>query len=125
MKLSNGLFLALTALFLFLGFQALQKAQPTKKSERIYKEIQKYSPYYLEKRVGGFRIMMRGSAEKEQPPVTEVFLRLEQLEEGWGKEHLKIDGNNLIVLDKNAKQIAIIPFKEASEKAWVKSFFGI
>jgi len=125
MRLNNKILIALSVLFLFLGFQALNKAQPSQKSQRIYQEIKKYSPYYLEKRVGGFRIMMKGSKQKEQPPVTEVFNRLEQLESRWGKEHLKIDGNNLLVLDKDGKQIGIIPFHLPQEKQWVKSFFGI
>jgi hypothetical protein len=42
-------------------------------------------PYYLEKRIGGFSIMKKGSKVKEKPPITEVLSRLEQFEQGWGK----------------------------------------
>lgn len=125
MKISNLFITGLTLLFFFLGFQALQDAQPAKKSERIYNEIKVYMPYYLEKRVGGFQIMKKGSSEKEKPPITEVYLRLDQLEEGWGKEHLKISNNDLIVMDKDGKEIAKIAFHLDEEKVWVKKFFGI
>jgi len=125
MKVSNYFIIGLTILFFFLGFQSLQNAQPEKKNERIYNQLKVYMPYYLEKRVGGFQIMMKGSIEKEKPPITEVYLRLDQLEQGWGKEHLKIAGKDLIVMDKDGKEIAKIPFHLDDEKVWVKSFFGI
>ncbi len=125
MKLSKYFIIGLSLLFFWLGFQALQNAQPAKKSERIYKELKVYMPYYLEKRVGGFQIMMKGSIEKEKPPITEVYLRLDQLEQGWGKDHLKIVDNDLVVMDKEGKEIAKIPFHLDEEKVWVKKFFEL
>ncbi|MCK5110101.1 MAG: hypothetical protein KAQ94_01180 [Arcobacteraceae bacterium] len=122
-KLSNLFIIGLTILFFVLGFNALQDAQPEHKSKRIYKELKEYIPYYLEKRVGGFQIMMKGSKEKEKPPITEVFSRLDQLEKGWGKEFLKIVDNDLIIMDKNGTQIGKIPFHLPEEKQWVKTFF--
>ena len=65
-------------------------------SKKVYQALKPYMPYYLEKRVGGFQIMMKGSNEKEKPPITDVFKRLEQLEKGWGQQHLKIVGDDLI-----------------------------
>jgi len=125
MKVSNYFIIGLTVLFFLLGYQALQKAQPVKKNERIYKELKVYMPYYLEKRVGGFQIMMKGSSEKEKPSITEVYLRLDQLEQGWGKKHLKIIDNELIIMDKNGIKIGKIVLKNQEEKQWVKRFFQI
>jgi hypothetical protein len=125
MKVSNLFIVGLTILFFVLGFNALKDAQPEPKNKRIYKELKAYSPYYLEKRVGGFQIMMEGSKTKEKPPITMVFSRLDQLEKGWGKEFLKIVNNDLIVMDKNGTAIGKIPFKEPAEKQWVKTFFEI
>ena len=125
MKVSNYFIIALTIIFFALGFQALQDAQPEKKNERVYQALKEYMPYYLEKRVGGFQIMMKGSAEKEKPPITEVFRRLEQLEKGWGQQHLKIVANDLIIMDENKKEIGKIPFHLDEEKVWVKTFFMI
>jgi len=125
MKLSNYFMLALVVLFFALGFQALQEAQPEAKNEKVYQALKPYMPYYLEKRVGGFQIMMKGSNEKEKPPITDVFKRLEQLEKGWGQQHLKIVGDDLIVMDANKTQIGKVSIKLADEKMWVKTFFMI
>ena len=124
-KMSNFFIIALTILFFGLGFNALQEAQPIHKSKRIYKEIKKYSPYYLEKRIGGFQIMMKNSKEKEKPPITEVFSRLDQLEQGWGKDALKIVNNDLIVMDKNGTKIGTIKIQNSEEKQWIQTFFNI
>jgi hypothetical protein len=125
MKLSNLFIVALTILFFALGYKALQDAQPSHKNKRIYKELKKYIPYYLEKRVGGFSILSKDDNIKEKPPITEVFMRLEQLEKGWGMEHLRIINNDLIILDKNGKTIEKITFHLQEEKEWVKTFFGL
>ena len=97
MKISNWFIGGLVIVFFALSFKTFQDAQPEKKSDRIYQEIRKYSPYTLEKRVGGFRIMMEGSSEKEEPPITEVFTRLDQLDQGWGQEHFSIKDQILII----------------------------
>ena len=123
MKISNLFIVGLTILFFALGFKALQEAQPEHKNRRVYKELKAYIPYYLEKRIGGFRIMMKGSKEKEQPPINQVFSRLDTLEKGWGKEALKIVNNDLIIMDKNGTQIGKIVLKTNEEKQWVKTFF--
>ena len=125
MKFSNLSMVALTILFLTLGFQALKEAQPTKKNERVYKELKQYMPFYLEKRIGGFSICSKEDNIKEKPPITEVYHRLEQLEQGWGKKHLKLENNELIILDNNKKQIGKIILKTKDELQWVKQFFGI
>ena len=122
-KMSNMFIIGLTILFFVLGFNALKDAQPSHKNQRIYKELKKYIPYYLEKRIGGFSILSKDDNIKEKPPITEVYSRLEQLEQGWGMEHLKIVNDDLIILDKNKTIIGKIPFKDLSEKVWVKKFF--
>ena len=123
MKFSNYFMIGLAVLFFTLGFNALKEAQPEKKSERVYQALKQYMPYYLEKRVGGFQIMMKGSKEKEKPPITEVYKRLEQLEKGWGQKHLKIVANDLIIMDDNKTQIGKIPFHLDEERVWTKTFF--
>ncbi len=125
MKISNALFIAITILFFALGFKTLQEAKQEPKSERIYQEIKKYSPYYLEKRIGGFQIMMKGSDVKEKPPITEVYSRLDQLDQGWGKEHISIKNDHVIIKDKDQKIVAKIKIELDSEKKWVQTFFQI
>ena len=125
MKFSNSFMIGLAILFFVLGYNALQDAKPSQKNKRIYRELKVYMPYYLEKRIGGFQIRMKGSEVKEKPPITKVFSRLEQLEKGWGKQFLKIIDDDLIIMDKNGTQIGIIHFNLSSEKQWTKKFFEI
>ena len=124
-KISNIAILAITVLFFVLGFQALDQAKTEPKSERVYKELKKYMPYYLEKRVGGFSICMKNSKVREKPPITEVLRRIEQLEKGWGQEHLKLQNNDLIIMDENKTVVGKIVLQKMEEKIWVKHFFEI
>ncbi|MBL6970357.1 MAG: hypothetical protein ISR68_03065 [Campylobacterales bacterium] len=68
---------------------------------------------------------MKGSDVKEKPPITEVYSRLDQLDKGWGKEHISIDDNHVIIKSKDQKIIAKIKIELDSEKKWVQSFFQI
>ena len=123
MKISNWFIAGLVVLFFALSYQTFQDAQPEPRSQRIYDEIRKFSPYYLEKRIGGFRIMMKGSSQKEQPPIDQVWDRLDQLDKGWGFNHIKIDGNYLIITNNDNKEITKIKFESLEEKKWVQKFY--
>ena len=63
--MKNYLVLALGVGFLLLAFNAYQNAKPTTKAP-IYKEIKKYSPYYLDKRFGGLEILNREDRDFKQ-----------------------------------------------------------
>jgi hypothetical protein len=125
MKISNWFIGGLALVFFGLSYQTFQDAKPEARSERIYNEIRKFSPYYLEKRIGGFRIMMKGSDKKEQPPIDQVWSRLDQLDKGWGFNHISIINNYVIINDKNSKQIGKIKLQNEEEKQWVKKFYLI
>jgi len=124
-KTSNLILIGLLVGFFMLGFNALQEAKPEAKEERVYQALKAYMPYVLEKRLGGYSIVSKITGKKEKPPAAELFKRLDQLEKIWGKEHLKIEGNNLIVVDKNGTILGTIPFHFPKEKKWVKEFFGV
>lgn len=119
------IFSLLMLLFFSVGFIAMYKGKPSQKSERIYAMLQTEMPYVLEKRVGGFSIVSKTTGEKEKPPASEVFRRLDELEKMWGKEHLRISENMLIVLDDSGTKKTEIVFHTQEEKAWVKKFFGL
>jgi hypothetical protein len=123
MKMSNWFIGGLVIIFFVLSFQKFKDAQPEPRSERIYDEIRKFSPYYLEKRIGGFRIMMKGSSEKEQPPIDQVWTRLDQLDKGWGFDHISIINNDVIIKDNNDKEITKIKLQTKEEKQWVEKFY--
>ncbi len=79
----------------------MQESKQAPKSQRIYQEIKKYSPYSLERRIGGFQILMEGSDVKEKPPIKEVYNRLDQLDKIWGKKYISINGDFVIIKDKD------------------------
>ena len=120
----NLLLFAFFAIFMFLGIMALKDGMPTPKNERVYSILQKYIPYTLEKRVGGYSIVSNETGIKEKPPAKDLFLRLEQLEQLWGKEFLKLDNDFLIILDKNKNEITKIELKTKEEKNWIKNYFN-
>jgi len=123
--MKNYLFIALTLGLSFMAFMAFQQAKPTHK-EPIYKEIQKFSPYYIDKRFGGLQIMSREESEfKEKPTNMEVFHRLEFLEKEWGKKHLSIKENQLLIKDNQGKESHQIPIKTDREKLFIHNYYGI
>ncbi len=90
----------------------------------IYRDIKLYSPYYLEKRFGGLEIVSRAdSSFKEKPDNLEVFHRLEALEREWGREHLKVDGETLIIFDSNGT-VAKIPIRSDMDREFLRKFYG-
>ncbi len=125
MTTKNLIFISLIAGFLLLGINALIQSKPQEKSERIYSAVKPYMPYKLEKTMTGYAIISTQTQVKEKPPASELWKRLDQLEQIWGEEHLQIKNNNLIVLDKQDQVIATIPIKTAKEKQWLISFFNL
>ncbi len=115
---------AFFAIFMFLGIMALKDSMPEPKNERVYTILQKHMPYTMEKRVGGYSIVSNETGVKEKPPAKDLFLRLEQLEQQWGKEFLKLEDNTLIILDKDKKEVEKIDLKTNEEITWVKEYFS-
>jgi len=124
-KYSKYLIFALTIGFFLIAFNAYQDAKPSSKAP-IYKDIKKYSPYYLEKRFGGLEILSKENKEfKEKPDNMQIFHRLEALEKEWGKKHLKLQENQLIILDNNKTQITKIAIKNQIDKDFIHKYYGI
>jgi len=120
------LFIALSIGFILFGVDAYIQSRPTPKNTRIYQEIKKFSPYYLDKRFGGLQIMSKADKEfKEKPSNMQVFHRLEFLEKKWGKDHLKIENGVLIIHDKKGEVLKSITLKNEDEKQFVHTFYGI
>ncbi len=120
------LFIALSIAFLFYGFVAYRQSIPEHKNKRVYQILKKYSPYYLEKRLGGLQIRSKEDKEfKEKPDNMEVFHRLDKLEKEWGRKHLKLDGKMLEIHDKSGKIIDTVKLKNGSELSFVRSFYGL
>lgn len=117
---------ALAAGFLVIGITAYFESQPEAKNKRIYQEVIKYSPYYIDKRVGGLNIKSRENEEfKEKPDNVKVFLRLDELEKAWGKTHLKLENSQLIILDDNGSTLSTFPLESQDEIDFIHSFYGV
>jgi len=110
---------------ILMGVLSMKRAVPDAKEARIYKEIQVYSPYQMEKRIGGLVIIDKRDGRKEKPSNAEVFHRMDELEQGWGKEHLRIDGNDLHVIGENNQTIIRIFIETPKEKEFLHTFYGI
>ena len=117
---------ALAAGFLIIGITAFLKSQPEPKNKRVYQEVVKYSPYYIDKRVGGLNIKSReDEGFKEKPDNVEVFRRLDELEKEWGKTHLKLENFQLLILDNNGSTLTIFPLESQDEIDFIHRFYGI
>lgn len=125
MNLKKALILGLLAAFLILGVISMERAMPDTKEDRIYKAIKVYSPYLLEKRIGGLAIVDKRNGEKEKPSAKEVLHRMDELEKKWGKDHLRVENNQLIVIGENDQTVARIFIETQKEREFLKNFYGI
>ncbi len=115
----------LLAGFLIMGIRAMDRAMPEKKEERIYKAVKVYSPYYLEKRIGGLTILNTKNEDfKEKINAAEVLHRLDELDKEWAKTHLSVENNDIIVRQDDNSTVKIF-IETPKERAFIKSFFGI
>jgi len=118
--------IALLAGFLIYGLDAFFQSKPSAKNAHVYKTVQKYSPYYLDKRFGGLAIKNKEDSEfKEKPTNMTLFKEFERLEKEWGKTHLKIVANTLIILDNNGSEQAKLPLQNKEELDFAQTFYGL
>jgi len=119
------IFIGIIVGFFVMGFLSMQRAMPAEKETRIYNAIKVYSPYKLEKRMGGLTIVDTRTGIKEKPSAAEVYLRLDELEKVWAKKHLRLQKNDLVVVGDNNQSIVKIYIENEKEMLFVKSFYGI
>ena len=110
---------------ILMGVLSMQRAMPGEKVDRIYQEILVYSPYKMEKRMGGLVIIDKRDGRKEKPSNAEVFHRMDELEQGWGNKHLRIVGSDLHVMGENNQTIVRIFIESPKEKEFLQTFYGI
>ena len=118
--------IALVLGFLIFGLDAFMQSKPSNKNKRVYQTVQKYSPYYLDKRFGGLTIMNREDPEfKEKPNNMTLFKEFEKLEKVWGKKHLSVKNNQLIIVDNNGTQLSSLPLQTKEEIDFIHQYYGI
>ena len=125
-SLKKYLPIALVLGFFVFGLDAFFQSRPDAKNERVYKTVQQYSPYYLDKRFGGLQIMSKEDPDlKVKPTNMTLFNEFSRLEKEWAKTHLKLDNSNLIILDNNSTQISSLPLHTIEELDFVHEYYGI
>jgi len=125
MKVQKALGLGAVFAFFILGAIAMKQALPAHKEERIYKAISVYSPYKLEKRIGGLTIIDSRTGDKEKPASADVLLRFDEVNQIWGKAHLKVEGSDVLVAGDNNQSIVKIFIQNQNERDFLKTFYGI
>jgi len=112
--------------FFLFGLDAFFQSRPSEKNARVYKTVQTYSPYYLERRFGGLQIMNKENPDfKEKPTNATLFREFSRLEKEWGQAHLKIENNSLIIADNNGTQLSTLPLQSTEELNFLHSYYGI
>jgi len=112
--------------FLFIGINALIQSKPSPKNARVYKTVQQFSPYTLEKRFGGLQIINKEDPEfKEKPNNMTLFKEFERLEKTWGKKHLKLSNDQLIIMDNNGTIVHTLKLQAKDEVEFVHRYYGI
>ena len=106
--------------FLIFGLSAFFQSKPAAKNERVYRTVQQYSPYYLEKRFGGLEIL-----NKEEPNNMTFFKEFARLEKEWAKKHMRLDSNTLVILDNNGTEVAKLSLQNKEELDFVHSYYGL
>jgi len=124
--MKKSLLIALSLGFIFMGFVAFLNGRPSHKNARIYKTVQTYSPYYLDKRFGGLQIMSKEDTSfKEKPTNQTLFKEFERLEKEWGQKHLTLQSHNLIIVDNNGTLLKTLPIQSEDEIKFIHRYYGI
>ncbi len=125
MNIKKGLLFGVIFAAIVLGFLAMQRATPEHKNERMYKAIKVYSPYTIEKRIGGLTIVDKRDGSKEKPSAAEVLHRLDELDREWGETHLRVENSDLIVTGDNNQTVVKIFIETQDERAFLHNFYGL
>lgn len=124
-KFSKYLLPALMVGFFLFGLSAFLQSKPSHKNARIYKAVQHYSPYYLEKRFGGLEIRSKIDPDfKEKPDNITLFKEFERLERLWGQKHLTVKNNTLHITDDNGT-LHTLPLQNKEELHFIEAYYGV
>ena len=125
MNVKKGLIFGLMFAFLVMGVLSMQRAMPNQKNERIYGQILLYSPYKMDKRIGGLTIVDNRDGTKEKPSSAEVMHRMDELQAEWGRTHLKVENDDLVISGENNQTVAKVFIETEEERKFLQDFYGI
>lgn len=123
--MSRKMFVGLILIFIFLSAVAFINALPQHKNARIDNALKPYMPFVLQKRLEGLTIIDTKTGKKMKPKIANVYKKLDQLEQRWGKRHLRIKDNVLNVINDKNITIKKIQIKTKKEMEFIHHFFKI
>lgn len=123
---SNKVVYAVIAVLIFLTVSAFIMGRPSHRDSRIYPIVRQYSPFIIENGLGGLKIKRKDNPDfKEEPDAVNFYQRLNVLERDWAKSHLKVNGNRLMIYDKNGSIVKEVELKSDKEKRFIKEYYGV
>ena len=102
---SKKTLILLSVVFLFLSIMALVVNMPEHKDKAVMTKLKPYIPYELTKTLGGLDIVDKRTGKKLKIDNAKVFIALDEFTKRWGKTHLRIENDTLLILDDNNKTI--------------------
>ncbi len=124
--LSKRVGFGLGAVVLFLVAVAFILGRPAHRDARLYPIIRQYTPFVIEKTLGGLKILRKDNPKfKEEPDAIHFYSRLQELEREWASKHLKLKGETLIILDSSSKELKKIPLKSEKEKHFIENYYQV
>ena len=123
---SKKLGFALGALMIFLAAVAFIMGRPPHRDARIYPLVRQYTPFVIEKSLGGLKIRRKDDPKfKEEPDAVNFYPRLQELERAWATRHLRLEGNTLTILDDQGKPLKTIPLQNEKEKRFILEYYKV
>ena len=123
---SKKLGFALGALMIFLAAVAFIMGRPPHRDARIYPIVRHYTPFVIEKSLGGLKILRKDDPKfKEEPDAVSFYPRLQELERNWAAKHLRLEGNTLKILDDQGKLLKSVPLQNEQEKRFIREYYQV
>jgi hypothetical protein len=112
----------LVVVFSFLSIMALVVNMPEKKDPAVMAKLEPYIPYEVTKTIGGLDILDRRTDEKLKIDNAKVFIAMDSFTKKWGKNHLRVENDTLVILDDANKTVDTMPLTP-SQRVFVHQFF--
>ncbi len=119
---SKKTFILLSVVFLFLSIMALVVNMPEHKDKAVMTKLRPYIPYELTKTFGGLDIINKKTGKRMKIDNAKVFIAFDSFTKKWGKTHLRLEKNTLLILNDNNKTIDQMQLT-SSQRSFVHKFF--
>lgn len=111
---------------IFLAAVAFILGRPPHRDARLYPLIRQYTPFVIEKHLGGLAIRRKDDPHfQEEPDAVNFYPRLQELERNWAAKHLKLQGNILMILDDQGKALKRLPLQNEQERRFIREYYQV